>query len=237
MKWVKRSQEEITETVFYALSQNVNYTSEIILGIPASYLDEKVFSQDKSFLKDAPFLSALVQNPNHIGCHTIGESESFFKGTHEIEREMIAICAEDILQGEKDQFDGYVASGGTEANLQAIWIYRNYFQTEKKAASREIAILCSKDSHYSMDKASNVLGLSIYKVETNDETKELDELPAIIQSLEAEQESLVAQMSDSALYKNEPAKFSAIQEKLAHIEKELTKKFERWEALEAKSLA
>ena len=69
------------------------------------------------------------------------------------------------------------------------------------------------------------------------ETKELDELPAIIQGLEAEQESLVAQMSDSALYKNEPAKFSAIQEKLAQIEKELTKKFERWEALEAKSLA
>ena len=69
------------------------------------------------------------------------------------------------------------------------------------------------------------------------ETKELDELPAVIQGLEAEQESLVAQMSDSALYKNEPAKFSAIQEKLAQIEKELTKKFERWEALEAKSLA
>lgn len=69
------------------------------------------------------------------------------------------------------------------------------------------------------------------------ETKELDELPAIIQGLEAEQESLVAQMSDSALYNNEPTKFSAIQEKLAHIEKELTKKFERWEALEAKSLS
>lgn len=69
------------------------------------------------------------------------------------------------------------------------------------------------------------------------ETKELDELPAIIQGLEAEQESLVAQMSDSALYNNEPTKFSAIQERLAHIEKELTKKFERWEALEAKSLS
>lgn len=69
------------------------------------------------------------------------------------------------------------------------------------------------------------------------ETKELDELPAIIQGLEAEQESLVAQMSDGALYKNEPAKFSAIQEKLTHLEKELAKKFERWEALEAKSLA
>jgi len=44
-------------------------------------------------------------------------------------------------------------------------------------------------------------------------------------------------MGDSALYKNEPAKFTAIQERLAHIEQELAKKFERWEALEAKSLA
>jgi ATP-binding cassette subfamily F protein uup len=69
------------------------------------------------------------------------------------------------------------------------------------------------------------------------ETKELQELPAFIQSLEAEQESLVAQLGDSTLYKNDPGKFSTIQEKLAQIESELAKKFERWEALEAKSLA
>lgn len=68
------------------------------------------------------------------------------------------------------------------------------------------------------------------------ETKELNELPAMIQSLEAEQESLVAKLSDGALYKNDPGKFSEIQEKLTQIEAELTKKFERWEALEAKSL-
>lgn len=68
------------------------------------------------------------------------------------------------------------------------------------------------------------------------ETKELNELPAMIQGLEAEQESLVAKLSDGALYKNDPGKFSEIQEKLTQIEAELTKKFERWEALEAKSL-
>jgi hypothetical protein len=48
---------------------------------------------------------------------------------------------------------------------------------------------------------------------------------------------LVAQLGDSTLYKNDPGKFSTIQEKLAQIESELAKKFERWEALEAKSLA
>ena len=168
MKWTKRSQEEIKSQVFSALSKNVNYANEIILGVPASYLDEKVFSQDNTFLKDAPFLSTLVQNPNHIGCHTIGESESFFAGTHELERDLIAICAEDILHGEVDGFDGYVAAGGTEANMQAIWIYRNYFQQEFNAKPSEIAIVCSIDSHYSMDKSSNVLGIPLYKIETND---------------------------------------------------------------------
>ncbi|MBP8035727.1 MAG: hypothetical protein KAY62_04665, partial [Burkholderiaceae bacterium] len=38
-------------------------------------------------------------------------------------------------------------------------------------------------------------------------------------------------------YKNDPGKFSEIQAKLTQLEAELTKKFERWEALEAKSLA
>lgn len=175
MKWIKRTQEEINNTVFKALSANVNYATENILGVPASYLDEKVFSPDNNFLKDAPFLSTLVQNPNHIGCHTIGESESFFTGTQEIERELIEICAEDILKGEGSAFDGYVASGGTEANIQAIWIYRNYFQTEKKAKPGEIAILCSQDSHYSMDKAANLLGISIYKIKTDDTNKTLQE--------------------------------------------------------------
>ncbi len=161
--WKKKSDEEIKSTVFAALEKNVNYNHEGALGVPASYLDEKVFNQDAAFLKDAPYMSALTQNPNHIGCHTLGKSEPFFEGTHAIERELIDICAVDILQGEPEQQDGYVASGGTEANLQAIWIYRNYFKQKYGAKLDEIAILCSADSHYSMDKAANVLAIDIYK--------------------------------------------------------------------------
>jgi len=113
----------------------------------------------------------LVKNPNHIGCHTIGESESYFKGTHEIEKELIEICSVDILKSEPQSCDGYVASGGTEANLQAIWIYRNYFIQELGAKLDEITILCSEDSHYSMDKASNVFVLDICKVEVEKDTR------------------------------------------------------------------
>lgn len=167
--WVKRSDEEIKKQVFDALDQNVNYVDKNVIGVPASYLDEKVFSQDASFLSDAPFLSTLIKNPNHIGCHTIGESESFFAGTQEIERDLIKICAHDILNGSlNDEFDGYVASGGTEANMQAIWIYRNHFNAERGFANQEIAVLCAADNHYSMDKAGNVLNIPVQKVQVGE---------------------------------------------------------------------
>lgn len=162
--WRKLSREEIKTKVFQALAENVNYYEENILGIPASHLDDKVFYQDAPFLKDAPFLSTLIHNPNHIGCHTLGKAEHFFRGTQKIEEELIRICAEDILNGLPNQQDGYVASGGTEANLQAIWIYRNYFKNELGADIGEICILCSEDSHYSMNKAADVLGVDIFQI-------------------------------------------------------------------------
>ncbi|MFK7773584.1 MAG: aspartate aminotransferase family protein [Saprospiraceae bacterium] len=171
--WKKKSQEEISEIIFKALDQNVNYSKQNILGVPASFLDEKVFYQDAAFLKDAPFISTLVHNPNHIGCHTLGHSESFFKGTHEIEKELIEICAVDILGGQPNQQDGYVASGGTEANLQAIWVYRNYFSQKHSAKLNEICILCSDDTHYSMDKARNVLVVDLYKIPVENNTREI----------------------------------------------------------------
>jgi len=172
--WKKKSQEEIKSVVFEALDNNINFIDQTILGIPASYLDDKVFNQDASFLKDAPFISCLIQNPNHIGCHTLGKSEPFFKGTQEIEKAVIDICAVDILKAEEEEYDGYVASGGTEANIQALWIYRNHFRRELNAKDDEIVILCSKDSHYSMPKAGNILTLDIARISVDDDTRKID---------------------------------------------------------------
>ena len=101
--WQKKTNEEIKTRVFEALRGNVNYNKQHSLGIPASYLDKKVFSQDDSFLKNAPFMAALVQNPNNIGCHTTGTSLSYFRGTQELEKELIEICAVDIFGGAPQQ--------------------------------------------------------------------------------------------------------------------------------------
>lgn len=169
--WKKLSQEEIKTRVFAALDDNVDYYTENILGVPASHLDSKVFNSDEPFLKEAPFLATLVHNPNHIGCHTLDRSESAFRGTQQIEREVIDLCAHDILRG--SNIDGYVAAGGTEANMQAIWIYRNYFMREHDASIEEIAIISSADTHYSVDKASNVFMIQQYKVPVSVEDREV----------------------------------------------------------------
>ncbi len=181
--WKKKSQEEIKKTIFGALDKNVNYHNQSILGIPASYLDGQVFNKDATFVQDAPYISTLLQNPNHIGCHTLGKSESFFSGTQQIEREVIALCATDILHA-TEEVDGYIASGGTEANMQAIWIYRNYFIQKEGASLDEIVIICSEDSHYSMDKASNVFCLDIVKVAVEKDTRELRS-ERVIEALES----------------------------------------------------
>jgi len=171
--WEKLTKQEINNRVFGALSNNVNYNSETILGVPGTNLDDKVFYSDAEFLKEAPFLSTMIHNPNHIGCHTLGSSESFFHGTHTIERELVEICASDILKATPNSCDGYVASGGTEANLQAIWIYRNYFMQQYGATNNEIVILCSTDSHYSMDKGGNMFCIDVQKVNVDFESREI----------------------------------------------------------------
>lgn len=168
--WKKLNQSQIRERIFEALRKNRGFRGENVLGLPASYLDTKVFSPDHALLDNAPFLSTMVENPNHIGCHTLEQSEAYFEGTHALEREVIRICAEQIMGAEEDTCDGYVASGGTEANLQAIWIYRNYFLNECGAKHEEIAIIGSEHTHYSTAKAANVLNIRWAKVETDKNT-------------------------------------------------------------------
>lgn len=163
MYWPKLPTRDIKQRVFEALQQNISYT-ENILGIPATYLDQEQFYFNAPFLKDAAFISALVNNPNHIGCHTYSEGEEYFRGTQRLEVDLIRICAEEIFCAMPGGYDGYVAPGGTEANIQAQWIYRNYFQKEKGAKAEEIGVLFSEDVHYSAYKGCNLLCMRPIKV-------------------------------------------------------------------------
>jgi tyrosine decarboxylase/aspartate 1-decarboxylase len=172
--WKKLSQEDRKQRIQNALEENVDFSKDASLGYPASKLDGKVFYDDAPFLKDAPTLQTYVANPNHIGCHTLGTSEKAFKGTQAIEREVLNILAVDVFKAEPNMFDGYISPGGTEANIQAIWMYRNFFMHQKNAKLDEIAILASEDTHYSIPKAANVLMLDWLKIPVSFEKREID---------------------------------------------------------------
>lgn len=155
--WKKLTQSERNTRIEKALQKNVNFSKDASLGYPASKLDNKVFYDDAPFLKDAPTLQAYVANPNNIGCHTFGTSEKAFAGTQEIELEVLSVVAVDIFKAEPNNFDGYISPGGTEANIQAFWVYRNYYMNKFNAQLDEIALVASEDTHYSIAKASNLL--------------------------------------------------------------------------------
>lgn len=173
MSWNALDANDIQKRVFDALNRNKNYRSSSVLGLPASYLDPLVFPPDAPFLKEAPFARAFMENPNHIGCHTLVEGESAFEGTHELERELLAICAESIMDAESGLYDGYVASGGTEANIQALWMYRNLFMESYGDQARHVGVLYSADSHYSFYKAANMLQIQAVEVPVDFETRQM----------------------------------------------------------------
>ena len=132
------------------------------------------FYPDAPFLKDAPLCPPWSET-NHIGVHTLSDNSvlEVFKGTQQIEKDLIKLVSEELFNGDSNQQDGYVATGGTEANIQAMWIYRNFFQKEYGARIGEIGLVYSQDSHYSMPKGANLLNLTNIILEVDPETREI----------------------------------------------------------------
>jgi len=68
---------------------------------------------------------------------------------------------------------------------------------------------------------------------TYKETHELEALPRRIETLETEHKELVEAMADPELYRRGGAEVAAARERLASVEGELARAYERWEALES----
>jgi len=173
--WKKLSANERLKRIQKALKENIDFNQDASLGYPASRLDEKVFTNESLFLKEMPVLQSFIANPNHIGCHTIGSSETAFNGTQEIEREVLKMIAIDLFKAKENNFDGYISPGGTEANIQAIWMYRNFFMKQEQAKLEEIGIIASEDTHYSIPKAANLLMLDYLKIPIDKFSRKIDE--------------------------------------------------------------
>ena len=66
------------------------------------------------------------------------------------------------------------------------------------------------------------------------ERRELEGLPATIETLESEQQELHGQLADPELYRSRGDDVGPIKERLAVVEAELATAYERWESLEAR---
>ncbi len=186
--WKKYSKEKLIKRIDEALESNIDFEESKSLGYPVSKLDANVFNTSGAFLNDSPLLKSFIQNPNNIGCHTTGKSEEAFKGSQELEKEVIRVLAVDIFKAEENEYDGYIATGGTEANMQALWIYRNLFKKDFNATLDEMVILSSEDTHYSVHKGSNLLSVDAVSIPVEFNSREIitEELDAVVKKLISE---------------------------------------------------
>lgn len=83
-----------------------------------------------------------------------------YPGTAGLEREVIQSLGE-LLSN--PQVCGHIVSGGTEANLLAMWAARNLSGKER------CEVITSPSAHFSFNKIADLLGLRMVKVRLNEE--------------------------------------------------------------------
>jgi ATP-binding cassette subfamily F protein uup len=65
------------------------------------------------------------------------------------------------------------------------------------------------------------------------EKKEIEELPGLIESMEAERAGLYATLADPDVYRQDGSRIPAVKARVAELDKEIPAAYERWELLEA----
>ncbi|MGB9774712.1 MAG: tyrosine decarboxylase MfnA [Bacteroidota bacterium] len=82
-----------------------------------------------------------------------------FPATSELEREVVKMLGSLLSNPEAY---GHIVSGGTEANILALWAARNL------AGGRRREVIVPISAHISFDKAADMLGLKLVKIRLND---------------------------------------------------------------------
>ncbi len=108
---------------------------------------------------DGKILNSMCTSPHPFAKHVyelfsdtnLGDA-GLFKGTKGLENEAVGMLGS--LLG-KPNAAGFVLSGGTEANVMALWIARNM----KRGENPELIV--PKTAHFSIEKAADMLGFKL----------------------------------------------------------------------------
>lgn len=142
------SYKEIIDFLQEKTKTILNYKTDFVFGFPATTPHPISLEAYNIF---APF------HANNIMTHTHGNSGRRFIETIEMEKEVVYMVAE-LLGAEPEKTDGYISTGGTEANIMGLWIGRN--KLKNQSHSKKIAVISSFLCHYSIHKGCNLLGIS-----------------------------------------------------------------------------
>ncbi len=119
-------------------------------------------ASDKDYhFKDGRVLGSMCSDPSAIAkeAHTMFfeanlGNPGLYPGTLELENELIGMISK-LLHGES--LPGLTVSGGTEANITALWI--------AKKATGKTEVIFPRSAHFSFLKAADILGLKAIEVD------------------------------------------------------------------------
>jgi L-2,4-diaminobutyrate decarboxylase len=140
------------------LDRPLDDMADVLAEVRSVYLDDAVWFHEPRYLAHlncpvvVPALVAevLVSSVNS----SLDTWDQSGGGTH-IERRLIRWAADRIGLG--SEADGVFTSGGTQSNLQALLLARG--QAFHADTAPRFRIFASRDSHFSVQKSANILGL------------------------------------------------------------------------------
>lgn len=116
---------------------------------------------------DGKILSSMCTPPSDFSKEIWGSfietnlgDAGLFYGTKGLETEVIGILG-DLLKHKDAR--GFLVSGGTEANIMALWVARNGAMREKPE------FIVPETAHFSFEKASDLLNMKLIKAKTLDD--------------------------------------------------------------------
>ncbi len=133
-----------------------------------SLLQEKKL-EDLSYER---ILSSMCTYPHDVAVYAhqlflesnLGDSD-LFPGTKEIEHKVVRMIGE--LLGNENAF-GFMSTGGTESNIQAIRAIRN---KKRKAGLHDMNIIVPESAHFSFDKIADLLSIEVRQASLDSELK------------------------------------------------------------------
>ena len=149
--------------------------SKTRMGYPYTGPIRGYYTED-GWIKDDKYGDMLIDNnvlgivPESIAATYINNSGSPYsksiiiqRDVKEIEVEIIKIL-ENFFKCKQGSLRGYITSGSTEGTLSCLWWLREELRDYK---DENIILLTSDQSHYSIRKSANILGLSTQLVKSN----------------------------------------------------------------------